>query len=40
VRCEFSNGLVAELPERGFDAATRQTEWVVQFPPESLRVLR
>ena len=40
VRCEFANGLVAELPERSFDAATRQIEWVVQFPPEALRVLR
>lgn len=40
VRCEFTNGLVAELPERSFDSATRQIEWVVQFPAEALRVLR
>lgn len=40
VRCEFENGLVAEVAERGFDSGTRQTEWMVQFPPEELRVLR
>lgn len=37
VRLEFAGGIVAEMPERAFDPRAHNGEWVVEFPPQSLR---
>ncbi len=39
VRLEFDRGLAVEMPRAAFDRQERAKEWVVEFPPESLRVL-
>ncbi len=39
VRLEFAGGIVAEVPRRQFEDAKDNKEWLVEFPPEALRVL-
>jgi len=39
-RFEFDGGLVVEMPERGLEPLPHNGEWVVQFPPDALRLLK
>jgi molybdate transport system ATP-binding protein len=39
VRLEFRDGLAVEMPRAAFDRHKHNKEWVVEFPPSSLRVL-
>jgi len=39
VRLEFAGGIVAEIARREFQARKDNEEWLVEFPPEALRVL-
>ncbi len=39
-RFEFTGGIVAEMPERSLDPPPHNGEWVVQFPPDALRLLK
>jgi hypothetical protein len=43
VRLEFAGGIVAEIGRREFEAhkdnADNNKEWLVEFPPDALRVL-
>ena len=39
VRLEFAGGIVAEIPRHEFDRQQDNKEWLVEFPPEALRVL-
>jgi len=39
VRLEFANEIAVEMTRPAFDKHERPKEWVVQFPPESLRVV-
>jgi ABC-type sulfate/molybdate transport systems ATPase subunit len=39
VRLEFREGLTVEMPRAAFERHKHNREWVVEFPPASLRVL-
>ena len=39
MRLEFSGGIVVDLPRRDYEALRDSQDWMVEFPPESLRVL-
>jgi ABC-type Fe3+/spermidine/putrescine transport system ATPase subunit len=39
VRLEFAGGIKVELPRAEFEKHKDNQQWVVSFPPESLRVL-
>jgi molybdate transport system ATP-binding protein len=39
IRLEFSGGIVVDLPRREYEAQRESQEWMVEFPPDSLRVL-
>jgi molybdate transport system ATP-binding protein len=39
VRLEFENDLAVEMPRPQYDQYERVREWVIQFPPEALRVV-
>ncbi|MBI5281906.1 MAG: ATP-binding cassette domain-containing protein [Candidatus Solibacter usitatus] len=39
-RLEFEGGVVAEVAERGFEPQSHNGEWVVEFPPGALRILK
>lgn len=39
VRLEFENDLAVEMPRSQYEQHERAKEWVVEFPPESLRTL-
>ena len=38
-RLEFANDLAAELPRATFDLNRNAKEWVIEFPPQAVRVL-
>ena len=40
VRAEFEGGIVAEIPGSGLEGGAHNGEWMVRFPPESLRLLK
>ncbi len=40
VRAEFEGGIVAEIPGGGLEGGAHNGEWMVRFPPESLRLLK
>lgn len=40
VRAEFEGGIVAEIPGSGLEGGANNGEWMVRFPPESLRLLK
>lgn len=40
VRAEFDGGIVAEIPGSGLEGGAHNGEWMVRFPPESLRLLK
>lgn len=40
VRIEFSGGIVADVPERDFQQPPSGSPWMVQFPGESVRLLK
>jgi len=39
VRLEFAGGIVADIPPHDFERQKDNKEWLVEFPPEALRVL-
>jgi hypothetical protein len=39
IRLEFSGGIVVDLPRREYQALRDSQDWMVEFPPDSLRVL-
>lgn len=39
VRLEFAGGIVAEIPRHEFERRNDNDEWLVEFPPQALRVL-
>jgi molybdate transport system ATP-binding protein len=39
VRLEFAGGIVAEIARREFEPEKDNKEWLVEFPPDALRVL-
>jgi len=39
VRLEFAGGIVAEIPRHEFERQKDNKEWLVEFPPEALKVL-
>jgi hypothetical protein len=39
VRLYFAGGIVAELPRAEWEQRKHNREWVVEFPPDSLRAL-
>jgi hypothetical protein len=39
VRLEFAGGIVAEIPRHEFERRKDNEAWLVEFPPEALRVL-
>ena len=39
MRLEFSNGILVDMPRQEYLSHEDQKEWVVEFPPNSLRVL-
>ena len=39
VRLEFENDLAVEMQRREYEKHDRVKEWVVQFPPDALRVV-
>lgn len=40
VRVGFAGGLFADVPEREFETPPHGSPWLVQFPPDSLRLLK
>jgi molybdate transport system ATP-binding protein len=40
VRIEFIGAMVAEIPERDFQPPSSGSPWMVQFPPDSLRLIK
>jgi len=39
VRLEFAGGIVAEVPRHEFERQKDNKDWLVEFPPDALRVL-
>ena len=39
VRLEFAGAIVAEIPRQEFDRQKDNKDWLVEFPPEALRVV-
>ncbi len=39
VRLEFAGGIVAEIPRHAYEDQKDNKEWLVEFPPDALRVL-
>jgi hypothetical protein len=39
MRLEFSKGIVVEMPRPEYERLRHTREWVVEFPPDAMRVL-
>ena len=39
VTLQFAEGIVADLPRAEWEQRKHNREWVIEFPPQSLRVL-